>query len=192
MRRLLLLLAALAPLLCAEDPAVTKMLDLFERLRTAENLKLAGKPAPQVDFQLTERDINDYLKYSLVAAPRPGLKSVTVKAFPNNYISTYTTIDFDAVEKWKSGTIPVLLKPVLSGTKSILLDVRINANNGAATYSVEKAYFQSIRIPALLVSKMIEIVAARQPERYDTSKPVPLPFGLRQVWTTGKVIAGRN
>ena len=39
---------------------------------------------------------------------------------------------------------------------------------------------------------MIEVVAARQPEHYDTSKPVPLPFGLRKVWTGDKVVMGEN
>jgi hypothetical protein len=39
---------------------------------------------------------------------------------------------------------------------------------------------------------MIAIVAARQPEHYDTTKPVPLPFGLRQVWTADHVIMGKN
>ena len=39
---------------------------------------------------------------------------------------------------------------------------------------------------------MIEILAARQPEHYDTTKPFPLPFGLRQVWTTEHSVAGQN
>ena len=27
---------------------------------------------------------------------------------------------------------------------------------------------------------------------YDTTKPVPLPFGLRKVWTRGKMVMGEN
>jgi hypothetical protein len=72
-----------------------------------------------VAFRLNEGEINDYLKYSLKATPRPGLDSVTVKLFPNNYLSTFTIVDFDAVERWKPGTVPALLRPVLSGRKSI-------------------------------------------------------------------------
>jgi hypothetical protein len=37
---------------------------------------------------------------------------------------------------------------------------------------------------------MIAIVASRQPEKYDTSKP--LPFGLRNLWTAEKSIGGEN
>jgi hypothetical protein len=42
------------------------------------------------------------------------------------------------------------------------------------------------------VGKVIQIVAARQPEHYDTSKPLPLPFGLRQAWTENHIVKGNN
>jgi len=81
---------------------------------------------------------------------------------------------------------------VLNGKKAIWLDVRFQAKNGTAAFSVEKAYFQSIRLPAFFVEKMIQIVAARQPEKYDTNRPLPLPFGLRQVSTKEHLVTGEN
>jgi hypothetical protein len=42
------------------------------------------------------------------------------------------------------------------------------------------------------MEKMIQIVAARQPEHYDTTRPVPLPFGLRNLWTKEQGIPGEN
>lgn len=169
-----------------KPPAAVKMLDLFQQLRTAQ------QNGRKISFRLTETEVNEYLRYSLRATPRPGLESSKVKFFSGNYVSSYTILDFDKVERWKPGTIPVLLRPVLSGRKAIWVDVRLNAQNGAATFSVEKAYFQSIRLPAILVSKMIQIVAARQPEKYDTTKPVRLPFGLRHVWADNGVAGGNN
>jgi hypothetical protein len=112
--------------------------------------------------------------------------------FAYNYISSFTVVDFDAIERWKPGTIPVLLRPVLKGQEAIWLDVRFQAENGTATFSVEKAYFQGIRLPAFFVEKMIQIVAARQPEKYDTSKPLPLPFGVKQVSTKEHLVTGGN
>ncbi len=172
-------------------PVATKFLNLFEQLRTAQAQNTHGGHE-HVAFQLSDSEINEYMRYALRVTPRPGLESVTVKAFPQNYISTYTVVDFDAVEKWHPGTIPALLRPVLSGKKSIWVDYRIQAQNYKVSFSVEKAYYQSLRLPAFFVNKMIQIVAARQPEKYDTSKPVPIPFGLRQVWTTDHVIQGQN
>lgn len=172
-------------------PVVTKFLTLFDELRAAQSENAKGGHK-HVSFKLSDTEIDDYMRYSLQAAPRPGLQSVTVKIFPQNYLSTFTVVDFDAVERWHPGTIPTLLKPVLNGQKSIWVDYRINAQNFRITFSVEKAYYQNIRLPAFFVEKMIQIVAAKQPEHYDTAKPMPIPFGLRQVWTTDHVMEGQN
>ena len=174
-----------------KPPAATKILDLFQRLQTAQQSREKGA-AGKVSFQFTDGEINEYMAYSLHAIPRPGVNSVTVKFFDNNYVSTFTMIDFDAVERWKPGTIPALLRPVLSGRKSVWVDVRFQASGGKATFSVEKAYFNDLRLPAFVVEKVIGVVAARQPEHYDTSRPLPLPFGLRAAWTRDHLVAGEN
>jgi|SRR5271157_1059857 len=181
---LVLSTAAAAPV---QSPAVTKMLNLFQALQTSQDHN-----SPRISFSFTEPELNEYLSYALQTVPRPGIQSVTVKVFAYNYISTFTVVDFDAVERWKPGTIPMLLRPVLNGKKAIWLDVRFQAKNGAATFSVEKAYFQSIRLPAFFVEMMIQIVAAHQPEKYNTSKPLPLPFGLKQISTKERLVAGEN
>lgn len=185
------LLTAIAADAPAKPPVVDKFLNLFEELRTSGSVRQSGQ-SPRVSFQLTESEIDDYMRYSLKTAPRPGLDSVTVKIFPNNYISTYSVIDFDAVERWKPGTIPGILRPVLSGRKSIWVDYRFHVQGAKATFSVEKAYYQNVRLPAFVVEKTIEIVAAKQPEKYDTSKPVTLPFGLRQLSTVDHTVMGQN
>lgn len=172
-------------------PVATKFLDLFDRLRAAEARKSAGTPE-HISFQLTDREINEYMQYSLKATPRPGVESVTVKVFPYNYVSTFTVVDFTAIERWKPGTIPAILRPVLAGRRSIWVDYRFQVKDAGITFSVEKAYYESIRLPAFLVKQMIETVAARQPEKYDTSKPLPLPFGLRQLSTADHTIQGKN
>jgi len=166
----------------SQPAAVQRMYNLFEQLR---------RDGP-VSLQLTDDEINEYMTYALRTNPRPGLVSVRVKIFPHNYVSTFTVVDFDAVERWKPGTIPPLLRPALSGQRSVWVDFRLQANGGRATFRIEKAYFRNIRLPAFLVDKVIQIVAARQPEHYDTSKPLPIPFGLQQVWTQGHAVHGRR
>jgi hypothetical protein len=170
---------------------VGKFLRLFDQLRTAA-AHPPGLAPSHVAFQFSDAEINEYMRYALRTAPRPGLDSVTVKLFPHNYVSTFSVVDCDAVEQWKPGTIPALLRPVLKGKKSIWVDYRFQADRSRITFSVEKAYYQSLRLPAFLVEKMIQIVAARQPEKYNTSKPLPIPFGLKQVWTADHIIQGEN
>jgi hypothetical protein len=180
----LILTAALATPI--QPPAVTKMLNLFAELRASHG------SSRHVAFSLSDSEINKYLVYSLRTAPRPGIQSAKVKVFPHNYISTYTVVDFDAVERWRPGTIPVLLRPVLSGRKAVWVDVRFQAYNGKATFSVEKAYLGSLRLPAFFVQKAVQILAARQPEKYDTRKPLPLPFGLKRLSTREHWLSGEN
>ena len=173
-------------------PAVDKMLGLFKALQAAEAEKLRGVAPARVSFSFTEGEINEYMQYSLGQTSRPGVKSVTVKLFPRNYISTFTVLDLDAVERWKPGTIPSLLRPLLNGQKTLWVDYRFQTRSGTMTFTVEKSYYQNVRLPALLEQEIIHIVAARQPEKYDTFRPMPLPFGVREVTTADHTVAGTN
>jgi len=175
-----------------ESPAVPKVLDLFQRLQSAERQKAMKKPGERVKFRFSEAEVNEYAAHALRTTPRPGLQSLIVRISRNDYYSFQAVIDFDAVENWRPGTIPALLKPVLSGKKAVALDYTIQAQDGMVKPLLEKASFENIPLPSIFVEKLIEIVAARQPEHYDTTKPVPLPFGLRKVWTGDKVVMGEN
>lgn len=170
----------------AQSDAVAKVARLFEQLNEAMQSK---RP---VRFQLTEAEVNEYLRYARTANQRPGLDRLTVKLFPGNYVSVFASIDFDMVEQAKPGTVPPVLRPVLSGKKELSVDFRLNAAGGVATFPVEKAYFERIPLPAFVVEQLIQVIGARQPEKYDTSKPVPLPFGLRNVAIGEKSLAGEN
>jgi hypothetical protein len=166
-----------------------KFLDLFDRLRAAQDP--AGDHR-HVAFQLTETEVNEYLRHSLKATPRPGLDSVTVKFFAKDYVSTFIKVDFDAVERWHPGTIPAVIRPILKGKKSIWIDCRIHADGSQLTFSIEKARYEDMALPTFFVEKMIQLVGARQPEKYDTTRPMPIPFGLSKVWTTDHTIQGNN
>jgi hypothetical protein len=164
-----------------EAPAVRKMLDVFQRLQQVEAQRATGNPEPY-KFEMSEGEVNDYLEYALKKNPRPGLEAMEVKFFDENYISTYTRVNFDAIQKWSPEVIPDVLRKVLKGKKTIWVDFRLIPNGrGLAIIVVEKAYLNNVRVPAIVVQKMMEVVGARQPEKYDLTKPLPLPFGLRTV-----------
>jgi hypothetical protein len=171
-------------------PAVDKVLNLFQALDAAQ--KKGPKAAGHLRFQFSEAEINEYLAYASQAQPRPGIVSVTLKFFPRNYVSSYTVVDFNEVERWKPGTVPAALRPVLKGKKAIWVDIRFAVRNGAMTFRVEKAYFEKVPLPDFLAEKVIQVVAARQPEKYDTSKPMPLPWGVRKAWTSLGTAGGEN
>jgi hypothetical protein len=165
----------------AQPPASVRVLGIIKQLQTG-----------QTKFDLSENEVNQHIVYSLKTTPRPGLESMQVKFFDGNYVSTYTTVDFDAVEKWKPGTIPMVLRPVLSGRRAIWVDIRFFVNNAHATYKIEKAYYEKIPIPVFAVEKAMQVLAARQPEKYDTTKPVPLPFGMTRLAARAQHVYGEK
>jgi hypothetical protein len=172
-------------------PATESPTALPKARRVLDELTLAVKEKRRVRFSLNETDAAEYIRYVQAVHPRPWLKQLTVKFFPGNYISTYSLIDFDEAEKVRPGSVPKLLRPLLH-TKSVWLDARVSVNKGLATYHVEKAYVQGVRIPVLLVEKAIQVVGSTRPARYDTTKPIPVPYGVRWIATGRQTISGGN
>lgn len=191
MRNLIFSAVVLSIAIQAESPAVTKVLTLFNDLNTAKNEKAAGR-AKKVSFTLTDGELNQYLRHALTVNPRPGLDAMRVQFYPSNYLATLVTVDFDAVERFRPGTVPMLLRPILNGKRAIQVDVRLQPQTGVTTFSVEKASFESVRIPAFVVEQMIAVVAARQAEKLDTTKPIQLPFGLQTIHTDLGKVSGAN
>jgi outer membrane protein OmpA-like peptidoglycan-associated protein len=176
-----------SPVLPPQTPnvAATKVLDVIHRLNAV--------PRQQVTFQLSESELNEYLAFSLKALlPRPGIESVRVKLFPHNYVTTVIVIDFDLIQRTKPGVIPEVFRPLLKGRKSIWIDFRFQIVNERATFSVEKAYYEKNKLPSSLVRRIIQVMAALQPEHYDTESPILLPFGLHWANTSERQIAGGN
>ena len=174
-------LLVFAPGCYAQPPETVKVLGVIKQLQTAH-----------ARFELYEGEVNRHIAYSLLTSPRPGLSSMSVKFFDGNYVSTYTSVDFDAVEKWRPGTIPAFLRSLLKGKRNVWVDIRFFVSGGSATYKIEKAYFENIPLPKLVMDKAIQVIAARQPEKYDTSKPIPLPFGMVKLRTRAQHIAGEK
>ena len=140
---------------------MTKVLKFFADLNAAQQ-----KPFDRqhVSFALSEAELNQYLRYSLATTPRPGIESVSLKVFPNNYISTLTMVDFAAVDAWIPGTIPAMMKPLLSGKRTVWTDYRFQSHDGKTSFNVEKAYFEKIPIPSFVVNKVIKRASElRQP-----------------------------
>ena len=96
----------------AAPPTASRFLELFDRLRSAQQKSAELGRHHLLTFLFSENDVNEYLRYALKTTPRPGLDSLTVKISGNDSIATLAKVDFDAVERWHPGTIPAALRPV--------------------------------------------------------------------------------
>jgi hypothetical protein len=194
MRGLILALSFCFPLVppAVAGGPVERMLGFFDSLREAGREQEAHRAVPHVEARFTDGEVNEYLAYALRTVPRPGVKAIRIECADGNYIATTVVADLDALERWRPGTISFVLRWALSGIKTLRVDLRFRqTTDWLVGLSVEKAYYQDLRIPAWLVQEMMRILAAHQPEHYDTDR-LMLPMGLRRVWTAGRTISAMN
>jgi hypothetical protein len=175
-----------------KDKRVEHMLDLLASLANYDR-KGRNREAQQISFEIPEGEINDYLAYSLRILRRPGIETVTVKLLPHNEIRATAVIDFDAVGHWNPGTVPLRLQPTLSGKRAIYLEAQFEAHAGILNFTLQAAQDHEHKpIPKNVAESIFRSLGAQQPEQYDTSGPIPLPFGLQRVWTESQMLCGNT
>jgi len=172
---------------------VVHMLDLFAALwkydRSGRN-----RAEQKISFEIPEAEVNDYLAYALKAAPRPGVESVAVKLLPHSEVLVTAVIDLDAVAGWNPDLAPVLRRRMLSGKRAeIHFDVQFETHDGILNFTLKDANGPEQKaIPKKVAETIIGSLASRQPERYDTARPMQLPFGLQRVWTDRQLLCGET
>lgn len=150
-------------------------------------------PAQRIGFELPETAINDYLAYSLHVKPRPGIGAARVSLLPKNQVALEVEIDFDSIVQWHSWTPPDFLRSLLSGKQTVRLNAEFAVNNGRAII-----YWKDVQGPggsALLnnvAAGLLQAIGLHQPESYDTTQPIPLPFGLKRIWTEKQLMGGET
>jgi hypothetical protein len=171
---------------------ITHVLELLASL-WAYDRSGRDRRAQRISFEIPETAINEYIGYALRLGRRPGIESLMVKLLPHNAVQANVVIDFDAVERWNPGTVPLRLKPVLHGQGELHLNAQFQAQDGIFSFTLQAAEDPAHKpIPTEVAAGILRSVAAQQPERYDISEPIPLPFGLQRVWTENQVLYGNT
>jgi len=178
----------------AADAASVGIQQVQDLLSSLGKFDHDGRPSAQkIGFELPEIFINQYLAYILRTRPRPGLSAMKVTLSPNSQISAETEIDFDELQKWNSGILPEMLKPILSGKRTIKADLQFDAKDGFCTFSLKNTQGPDGKA---LVNKVmmgvLQTLGSRQPENFNPDKPIPLPFGLKKVWTEKQLLCGET
>jgi hypothetical protein len=152
----------------------------------------SGSPADnrQVSFELPESVLNLYLKS--VMQPRPMIDEIQVRLAPRNRCTIEAKVDFDAVAKAEPALFSKAQPQAWKGWKLVRAELRFTVSSrGTLTFTVVPLPAGDI-LPAGVLSEIVRVVARHQPEQIDTTKEIPLPFGLRQLWTVDKVLGGRT
>jgi hypothetical protein len=181
-----------APLPGDKTPGVIHVLEVLDLLSKYDRGG-RNQSAQIISFQFPENEINEYLAYSLRMKPRPGISRAAVKLLPENDISALIEIDFEALRKWNSWIIPTLLQPLLNGRQAIEINAQFEAQDGVLHFVLQDAYGPGgTAILKTVGQDIMQSIGLHQPEWYDTSRPIPLPLGLRRVWTQKQSIAGET
>jgi hypothetical protein len=150
-------------------------------------------PGQKVGFELPESAVNAYAAYILRERPRPGVRSAHLTLLPGNQITVETEIDFDTVAGWNVWAPPQVLKALLNGRKSLRMTFEFDARNGMVTFKWKEIVGPDNKaIRSSVLAGFLEVLGAHQPESYDMTKPIPLPFGLQRIWTVKQLIGGEN
>jgi len=151
-----------------------------------------GRRTQKVTFEFTDDEINEYLAYSLRIKPRSGIKGLAVRFFPDNEVSALATIDFAGVQKWNDWLIPEALRPALLGTqRPVQVDIKFQATDGFGTFKLKNVSGPGDAvIPKAAMEWIIEAIALHQPEWYDTTRDISLPFHLQRIWTSKQSLFG--
>ena len=160
---------------------VKNVLEALQRFdRTGRNRRMQ-----QVSFELPESDINDYLAWSLRTTPRPGIAGIFVKLQAGNQVAVRAALDFSSMGAW-APLVESLLQ--LNGNRVVSADIVFKVQDDALTFQFTGGA-DSAKVRRAM-QMLLHIMAMHQPEQYDTSKPIPLPYGLRRLATADRVILG--
>ena len=179
---------AFPPVLSAEKtPGCDHVLATLRALQDYAN----GLRAQRVAFQFTEAEIDEYLAYSLRLKPRPGVSRLAVRFFPDNQISVLALIDFGGVRKWNDWLIPETLRSALNAPRPVQVDIKFQASGGFGTFQLKNVSGPGDTvIPKTAMEWIIQAIAVHQPEWYDTTRGIPLPFRLQRISTATQSISG--
>jgi hypothetical protein len=171
----------------AEGAATTGVGHVQAVLRSLQDPDRRGR---RVTFEFTEAEINEYLAYSLRVKPRPGILKAAVRLDPGDSFSVRTVLDLAGTLKGHSWILPEALKAVANTEPVLEMDVAFAAHDGYATFKLKALRGLGEALPADAAAWIVQAIGVHQPESYDTLRPIPLPFGIRRIWTGQGTVSG--
>jgi hypothetical protein len=143
----------------------------------------------EIYFEFPEYVLNEYLSYSLKTTPRPGIEQVRVKLKGQDHASISVVFNLDRIGDW-APILPNLLRPMLGEFRQIDFDIFFEVRDSKVAFRFANSSGQEDPAIDALLRTLVNVVMLHQPERYDTSQPIPLPCGLRRLWTTAQIVGG--
>lgn len=166
-----------------------KVSDTLQEFIVQADLRGKGKNPPEKQARFSEDELNAYVQEAIKAKARFGITSVAIKLIGPNYLGATASVDFGKVNVEDQSLGVRMVRSMLSGEKQIYIEGTIIAGGGKGQFKLEKAYLGQVRLPVYFIEKVLNFLGHRQTPPIDTSQPVPLPYGLKNIEVgTGSVL----
>jgi hypothetical protein len=90
-------------------------------------------------------------------------------------------VDFDQLAMSSKQSVTRLIASLLTGRHTLTVHGKLIADAGRAHFQLERARFDEISLPNLLVEEIISTVGKRQKPPFDPMQPSQMPYGIRKV-----------
>jgi len=110
-----------------------------------------------------------------------------------NNVTVTVELDFDAIQQWVPELFPEALRPMFTGKRLVKVNAHFESSNGNVSFALKDVTGPNGKpFDAKIMNDLLRSLGTKQPETYDTSKPLPLPFGLKRIWTDKQSILGET
>jgi hypothetical protein len=130
--------------------------------------------------RISEVELNSFMAYQLSSKYHPSLKSLTVRFRPAQ-LQCVAELDFDQLGMSSKKSMTTMLASLFSGTHNLAVSGKLVADAGQAHFELERALFDDVSLPNLLVGEIISTVGKRQKPPFDPMQPTGMPYGIRKV-----------
>ena len=138
--------------------------------------------APTQTTQLTDAELNAYLRYNLKDQVPAGVVEPTLSALGEGRVRGTATIDLDAVRKQKqrSWTDPM---SYMSGKLPLIASGLLITQNGVGRFQLESAQISGIAIPKSLLQELLAFYSksADRPSGISMDDPFELPARIKEI-----------
>jgi hypothetical protein len=131
-------------------------------------------------IQITEDELNAYLEQEYRKKAHSGMKSASVKLFDGDRVAADSMVDVDEIKSDNSMGLKMLTW-LMSGNQMLHAEARLIFKDNTVAYELERAQLNGVTLPNVLVEKLIEVLARRQSQKIDVTRPIPLSDSIRHV-----------
>jgi hypothetical protein len=132
--------------------------------------------------QLTDTEVNSYLRYHLKNQVPVGIVEPTLNALGDGLVKGGAMIDLDAVRKQKQRTWTDPLS-YMSGKMPLTASGRLITQNGVGRFQLESAEISGISIPKSLVQELLSYYSRtpENPSGISMDDPFELPARIKEI-----------